>query len=69
MVLVDETNTFETCAKLSDIQFEIIMEIDAPLMTMLENYNNWISKAGVSLPLKDNIESEGVESEGVEIKI
>lgn len=63
MVLVEEPKTFETRAKLSDLQFEVIMEQDAPLMAMLENYNNWIEEVGVSLPLKDNIESEGVEIE------
>jgi uncharacterized protein len=63
LVLVEESNTPEAKAKLSEIQFETIMEQDAPLMTILENYNNWVEEVQVSLPLKDNIESEGVEIE------
>ncbi|HEY0828480.1 MAG TPA: nucleotidyltransferase domain-containing protein [Bacilli bacterium] len=63
MVLVEEPKSLETRMKLSDLQFEVIMEQDAPLMTMLENYDNWMKEVGISLPLKDNIESEGVEIE------
>ena len=32
-------------------------------MSTLENEINWLQETNVSLPLKDNIESEGVEIE------
>ena len=63
LVLVKEPSTRETKEKLSDLQFDTIMEQDAPLMSILENYSNWITEVNVSLPLKDNIESEGIEIE------
>lgn len=63
IVLVKEPKTPEIRQKLSELQFEVIMEQDAPIITLLENYDNWISETGVSLPLKDSIESEGVEIE------
>jgi predicted nucleotidyltransferase len=63
LVLVNEPSTHEAKEKLSDVQFATIMEQDAPLMSILENYNNWITEVNVSLPLNDNIESEGIEIE------
>ncbi|MEX1030283.1 MAG: nucleotidyltransferase domain-containing protein [Paenibacillaceae bacterium] len=63
LVLVKESPTREAKEKLSDVQFATIMEQDAPLMSILENYNNWLEEVNVSLPLKDNIESEGIEIE------
>ncbi len=63
LVLVKESSTQEQKQKLSDMQFATIMEQDAPIMSILENYNNWITEVNVSLPLKDNIESEGIEIE------
>jgi predicted nucleotidyltransferase len=49
LVLVEEFPTREAKEKLSDVQFATIMEQDAPLMTILENYNNWISGVNVSI--------------------
>lgn len=48
---------------LSDLQFEVFMQHDAPLMSILENNQKWQNEQEISLPLKDNIESEGVEIE------
>lgn len=63
MVLVEEPKTWENREKLSDLQFEVIMQHDAPLMSILENNQKWQNEQEISLPLKDSIESEGVEIE------
>ena len=63
MVLVEDPKTTEVREKLSDLQFEVIMEQDAPIMSTIENYHNWIDEKNISLPFKDNVESEGVEIE------
>lgn len=63
MVLVEDPKTTEMRDKLSTLQFEVIMEQDAPLMSTIENYKNWLEEKDISLPFKDNIESEGVEIE------
>ncbi|MDF2721978.1 MAG: nucleotidyltransferase [Paenibacillus sp.] len=63
MVLVEDPKTAEILEKLSELQFEVIMELDTPIMSTLENYRNWLEEKDISLPLKDNIESEGIEIE------
>ncbi|KRE35671.1 nucleotidyltransferase family protein [Paenibacillus sp. Soil522] len=63
MVLVEDPKTTEIREKLSELQFDVIMEQDAPLMSTIENYKNWLEEKDISLPFKDNIESEGVEIE------
>jgi predicted nucleotidyltransferase len=63
IALVQEPKTAEVRDKLSELQFEVIMQQDAPIMSTIENYNNWLDEKEVSLPFKDNVESEGVEIE------
>jgi predicted nucleotidyltransferase len=62
LILVEEQKTIENRNLLCDIQFEVLMEQDAPLMTKLENYGDW-ERGQVWLPLKNNVLEDGVEIE------
>jgi len=63
MVLVEEPKTPQLREKLSELQFEVILEQDAPIMSTIENYRDWLEEKNISLPFKDSVESEGVEIE------
>jgi predicted nucleotidyltransferase len=63
LVLVGEEKNKETRSKLSDVQYDVITTIfDAPLMSILENYDDWCDK-NKWIAIRDNVEREGIEIE------
>lgn len=64
LALVKEPKTQELRSAVSETQFEILLQVDAPIMCKVENYDDWVNGKGeVWLPLRDNVEREGLEIE------
>ena len=63
LALVEEPKTWDNRSLLSELQTEVLWEVDAPIICMMENYEAWVSEEGVYRPLKDNVERDGVELE------
>lgn len=62
MVIVNEADYRHVRKQVSQIQYEILLQIDAPLMVKVETSENWNS-GNTWPPLKFNIEQEGIELE------
>lgn len=64
LVLIEEEKNWDNREKLSDMTFEINLEYDTQLTCILENADDWYSEADtIWLPLKDNIDQEGIALE------
>jgi predicted nucleotidyltransferase len=63
LVLVEDPKTPETRERLSNIQFDVIMEfLDVPLMCVLENHSTWENKLEW-VSIRSNVLKEGIEIE------
>lgn len=61
LVLVKDEKNWRNRELLSDIVFEINMQFDTQLTCVLENTDHWRAEdESIWLPLKDNIEEEGI---------
>jgi len=61
LVLAEDEKNWRNRELLSDIVYEINLQFDTHLTCILENINHWRSEdESIWLPLKDNIEEEGI---------
>lgn len=64
LVLVEDEKNRNNRELLSDITLDINLEFDTQFTCILENANQWEAEdKGIWLPLKDNIEEEGLSIE------
>jgi predicted nucleotidyltransferase len=63
MLLVEEPYSSDLRKNVSDLEWESIMEVDAPLTSKVYNYHDWVNNNNIWTPLKDNIIKEGIEIE------
>jgi predicted nucleotidyltransferase len=63
LMLVEEPKTFESRSKLSDINFDVLMQYDVDLSPMLENIEDWDRGVSVTPMFKNSVLREGVELE------
>lgn len=63
LMLVEEPKTFESRSKLSDINFDVLMQYDVDLSPMLENIEDWDKGVSVTPMFKNSVLREGVELE------